>query len=454
MHLRRVLVAATVIAVALTGIGASARPGDVDTTFGKRGIALVNLRGSEYAQSVDVAKNGTVVVAGSTTRAALGFLDFAVARLKSNGALDKSFSGDGKTSTDFGQTEIASSVAAAPGGKVVAAGIRIDLADPFAEDCCDVDLIVARYTKKGKLDPTFGDGGKVVIDMQGDIGQSGYVSAIAVQPDGKVIVGATGALIPPTQSRLGVGPVVVGMLIARLDDAGLPDPTFGTGGIAALNVDGAPNTLADLELQRDGSIVVAGTTSAADAPGFVVARLLSTGTLDPNFGPGGFVRTAFDGGRASAAAVAIHTKSGKITVAGSRTGARSVLVLARYLPDGSLDRGFSKDGLVVSGQKQELVAHDLKVAADGKPVAAARVIGACVFPCSSLGRLVRWKTNGAIDKGFGYRGVVDVPNPMLFAYGLALQGSRLLVTGLGINIRQGRYGVSADADFAVARIKL
>jgi uncharacterized delta-60 repeat protein len=453
MYVRRFLVVATALVAALPAIGGSARAGDVDLRFGKRGVALVDLRGTEYARAVDVAKNGSILVAGYTTRASRGFYDFAIARLKGSGGLDKTFSGDGKTATDFGDSEIAFAVAAAPGGKVVAAGIRTELSGFFNEDCCYSDLVVARYTSKGKLDPAFGDGGKVVVDLQSSAGQDGFVSAVAVQPDGKVIIGATGVVSPTVPTQPDLRESVVSMIIVRLDNTGILDPTFGTGGITALNVDGATNSLADLELQGDGSVVVAGTTDAADSPGYIVARLLTTGTLDPTFGPGGFVRTAFDGGRASAAALAIHAKSGKVVVAGRRTGTRSAVVLARYLPDGSLDAAFSKDGRVVSGSKQEMAANDLAVGPDGKPVVLAGVLS-CPPPCTSLGRVVRWTTKGSVDKKFGYKGMIDIPAPLLFAYGLAVQGSKLLVAGMGLSIRQGKYGYFVDVDMGVARIKL
>src|SRR5262245_52046565 len=103
---------------------------------------------------------------------------------------------------------------------------------------------------------------------------------------------------------------------------GALDSTFGFGGkgIAAFD-DGGQNadTAAAIAIQADGKIVVAG---KAQGPNnnldFAIARFLSTGAPDPDFGDNGKVRIPFDGGGSNddeAFAVAIQP-DGKIVVAG------------------------------------------------------------------------------------------------------------------------------------------
>lgn len=71
-------------------------------------------------------------------------------------------------------------------------------------------------------------------------------------------------------------------------------PSFGTGGVARTGLTNGTGT--SIAVQPDGRLVWAG--SAAGAGGvsdFAVARFTSTGTLDPSFGNGGVVLTAFAG---------------------------------------------------------------------------------------------------------------------------------------------------------------
>jgi uncharacterized delta-60 repeat protein len=85
-------------------------------------------------------------------------------------------------------------------------------------------------------------------------------------------------------------------------NAGLLDPTFGTGGKVTTHFMG--NGLA---LQSDGKIVVVGRTSALPSP-FVVARYNPDGSLDTTFGTGGTVTTDV-GGLDGASDVVIHRRA-------------------------------------------------------------------------------------------------------------------------------------------------
>jgi hypothetical protein len=62
-----------------------------------------------------------------------------------------------------------------------------------------VDLVVARYDAAGGLDPSFGTGGKVVVDFHGasDTGR-----AVVVQPDGKILAAGHAVNGRPTEYAL------------------------------------------------------------------------------------------------------------------------------------------------------------------------------------------------------------------------------------------------------------
>ena len=125
----------------------------------------------------------------------------------------------------------------------------------------------------------------------------------------------------------------------RLLDAGGLDPSFGSGGQATADF-GVAVTATAAVVQSDGKTVVVG--HSADKR-FAVARYNLDGSLDTTFGPSftGTVLTSFVHGT-FARAVALQD-DGKIVVAGG-SDAQDGADVARYHPDGTLDRSFAGDG--------------------------------------------------------------------------------------------------------------
>ena len=119
--------------------------GDLDESFGSRGIATTEFGRGGYASALALRPGGRIVAAGASDG------HFALVRYRPNGKLDHSFSRDGKLTTSFGHRHhdraTATSVAVDSRERVVAAGGAFKL---------------ARYKKNGRLDHTFGEGGKVV----------------------------------------------------------------------------------------------------------------------------------------------------------------------------------------------------------------------------------------------------------------------------------------------------
>ena len=86
--------------------------------------------------------------------------DFALARYLPDGRLDPTFGVGGKVSIDFGGCEEAYALVLQPDGKLVAAGISTGISVD--------DFALARYLPDGRLDPTFGVGGIVTTDFGSD----------------------------------------------------------------------------------------------------------------------------------------------------------------------------------------------------------------------------------------------------------------------------------------------
>ena len=145
--------------------------GTFDGSFGGgTGRSLANFGGSDHGEAVALQPDGRIVVAGDSNVS--GTTDFAVARLLAGGGLDNSFAGDGKSAVDFGGAAVAEEMVLQPDGKIIVAGRSGD------------NFVVARLQPNGLLDSTFGNAGKSVVDFGG----SDRGEAVALQPDGRVVV--------------------------------------------------------------------------------------------------------------------------------------------------------------------------------------------------------------------------------------------------------------------------
>ncbi|MGI8604315.1 MAG: delta-60 repeat domain-containing protein [Verrucomicrobiales bacterium] len=208
--------------------------GALDTSFNGTGKVTTPIGSSyDWGQSVAVQSDGRIVVAGYS-RNASGNADFALVRYTSTGALDTSFNGTGKVTTDFGGDDYGYSVALQSDGKIVVAG------DSDASDLSDIALV--RYTSAGALDTSFNGTGKVTTDF--DFGAD-WGTSVAVQSDGKIVV--AGESHP------------IDFALVRFTSTGALDTSFnGTGhvttDIGSRSGDGGQS----VSMQNNDKIVVAG----------------------------------------------------------------------------------------------------------------------------------------------------------------------------------------------------
>ena len=311
------------------------------------------------------------------------------------GDLDTSFGGDGKVTTTYPDGSAASAVALQPDGKIVIAGW---VGGRFA---------VARYLPDGTLDADFGNEGLVTTPL-GALGDE--ASAVALQPDGRIV--ATGT---DNRERL---------VVIRYLPGGALDPAFGGDGIAATPRSAHFWGGEDLAIQPDGKIVIVGTAGALGAKyKFAVARFKLNGKRDPAFGARGIVLTPFDWGQARAVAL---QPNGKIVVAGFHSYG---LALARYLPNGSLDRTFGGDGKVgywnVPSPPWAIFGSAVAIQPNG------RILAAGDYEIFAMG-IARFRPGGRLDPSFGGDGVVrtKVKGGEQALSALALQpGGRILAAG-------------------------
>lgn len=338
----------------------------------------------------------------------------AAALPAARGDLDPTFGSAGKVTTDFGGVDRAWAVARQRDGKLIAAGERFD---PGPAD----DFLLARYTVRGALDPTFDTDGKVSTDFGG---RFDYAADVLVQPDGKILAVGAGFQEP-------VRPI--DFALARYNANGSLDGGFGGGGKVLMTF--APNSLDAanaVAIQRDGKIVAAGRTrSPGGRYDFGVARFLPTGALDPSFDGDGQVITPVTTADDDIFDLEIQ-QDGKLVVAGWSLGDRVDMAVARYNADGSLDPSFDGDGVLLGPfAPAGSAAFDIALQPDGKIVLAGS-------------ELVRLNPDGTVDRSFGGGGRALLPQMSAFAVELQPDGR---ILGVG-TMSTG----PSSADFAVVRL--
>jgi uncharacterized delta-60 repeat protein len=366
--------------------------GRLDPSFGRGGRVLTHFPrrgpGGAVAHALAIQTDGKLVAAGA--RGYPG--DYALARYGRRGNLDPTFGRDGKVVTDFGlkSQDGARAARIQANGKITLAGCGGDLIingrGPFT---------LARYTTAGRLDASFGHGGKV----QTSFGARALACAFseAIQPDGKLVVAG----------RTSAGPLRDGTFaLARYTTRGRLDASFGRGGKVLTDLSSGSFDEVAVAIQADGKIVAAGASDrGGSSRDFALARYTANGRLDPSFGNGGKVLTDFGSSSDDTPFALAIQANGKLVVAG-RSNARGNMdfALARYNQDGSLDPSFGLEGKVLTdfGSSSGDQAFALAIQADGRPVAAGwrYVRGRTNFA------LARYTTRGRLDRSFGNGGKV------------------------------------------------
>src|ERR1044071_2644544 len=305
--------------------------------------------------------------------------------------LDPTFGTGGTVRTDFaGNIDQANAVVVQPDGQIIAAG------SSFSNSKTVEDFIVARYNANGTLDKRFGKNGKITTDFFRNVDS---ISAIAIQPDGRIVVAGVAQLA-------GSGGTPRVFALARYRSDGQPDTSFGNGGALTTSFGGSFAAASAVMLQPDGKIVVAGTVDFnPDVPGsgldFALRRYNPSGTLDGSFGKGGKVVFDFFGSFDQANG-AVLQQDGKIIVVGSASydsNNRDIgFALARFNTDGNIDLSFGTGGKQITGfYGAGAKAHGILLQPDGKFVVAGSASESATRHVATDIALARYKPDGSLD---------------------------------------------------------
>ncbi len=302
------------------------------------------------------------------------------------GALDTTFGGSGRIDIKLaaGNVDQAITLVNYPGRRYLALG-RCNVSGGYIP-------CLARFNDDGSPDASFATAGKLVTQLvAGHMMQS---SAVAVQPDGKIVVAGTctptGGLQVPCHLRLNAN--------------GQIDSAYGSAGSVVATVANNVSSTGDgIAVQSDGKIVVGGTCFDATTRGFCAWRYLATGAIDSAYGTAGNARVNIVANNFSVVAMVLQPDNSAVLAAYCDFGASQAnTCLVRVTASGVRDTAF------VGGSGVPMLPHHaasnayeavsaIALQADGRIV----MVGNCVLISTSHTCAARVTTAGTLDASFG-----------------------------------------------------
>ena len=311
------------------------------------------------------------------------------------GELDTSFN------PGIGATGLVLATAVQPDGKIIIGG-------SFTSYNGVAQNRLARLNADGSLDSSFAVGN----------GANNQINAIALQPDGKVIIAGWFTFVNG-QIRIRV---------ARLHPNGSVDLSFNPSGAGFDQTNGADDVVSDVKLQPDGKVLISGLfRSYRTVQRNYVARLLSDGTVDPSFDPG-------TGPNDRVSVVALDA-NGRVLIGGVFTtvSGQTRQGIARLNANGTLDATFMGNGIASGG------VRDIAVMPDGRILAGGSFV---FYKTKSANNVVRILADGSHDPSFNSA----LPNTSIVS-SLALQQSGKVIVG-GDFTTPSKPGVSPQNNLA------
>jgi uncharacterized delta-60 repeat protein len=404
------------------------QPGTLDTSWGAlspigSGKIITPIGSStDAANAIALQPDGKVLLAGTCVNGTNE--DFCAARYYPDGTLDTTWNGTGKVLTPIGSSfDVATAIALQSDGKVLLAG--------YCYNGTNYNFCAARYNANGTLDSGWGSAGKVITISGGDE----YALAIALQPDGKVLLAGSCGVSPNLD-----------FCAARYNANGTLDTTWNSSGKVTTPIGLGADIAYAVALQPDGRVLLAGycrgpVSDEFASDDFCVARYNANGTLDTTWNSTGKVITFVDiEDRATAIAL---QPDGKVLLAGyCSNGANFNFCAVRYNANGTLDATWNGTGKVITAVvgAREVTATTLQP--DGKVLLA----GSCSNGTNNDFCAARYNANGTLDSTWGSAGKVITPigTGADRATAIALQSDgKVLLAGTCAN--------GTNSDFCAAR---
>ena len=280
-------------------------------------------------------------------------------------------------------------------------------------------IVLFRLNSSGALDRTFGTNGVTLVSNGEFISLD--ATGIAMQSNQKIVV--------LSEAWHADGRNVV---LLRFTADGLLDSTFGSSGITSYD-SGEIDYPTSLVIDSEQRILVAN-NRCCDAPRAAIVRFTPNGQLDTGFDGATALATLGDSNNVSQMKLDANQK---IVLVGSAVTSGSLALVARLLPNGQLDSGFSEDGFTlvdlddVGTANKYSYLKDFVITTTGKIAA----IGGGNTPNKGEA-VVFFKTNGNLDvSGTNQTGITRFASASDVDYAqlnsIAQDGDGFLVVGGG-----------------------
>jgi uncharacterized delta-60 repeat protein len=272
------------------------------------------------------------------------------------------------------------------------------------------------YAAAGEQDPGFHAGSARLIPFTGD--GPDRATRVVVAPDGSLVVAGCGC--NPEHRSIG---------LARLTPAGDLVSGFGTGGTVVTDVEGLAAEPTALALGEGGSILVGtraeqtifeqlarapraralsyGVGGAENDGDFTVLRYSGGGVLD------GQARVELPGYDAHLVGL-VPLPGGGLLAAGdtTRDDGLGAVAIARLDASGALDPGFDGDGTLVDGPVVPAGFQAIGAAHQAGGPAGSIVLAGVTQEEERRVVVLRYLADGALDAGYGTKGVGSAPFPV------------------------------------------
>ncbi|HNP68982.1 MAG TPA: T9SS type A sorting domain-containing protein [Aequorivita sp.] len=230
--------------------------GTLDTTFGDNGTKITDVTNYRFdlCFAIKIDWEDKILAGGPSYNNGDDYHP-VITRFNENGTLDTSFGNNGTVITTFGPDSNLGEVddIAVLGNKIILGGNYQYSGGTGGFG--GIKPAVAKFNNDGTLDLTFGQDGKVVMETY--FGANDRLRSIAVQRDGKIILGGGASMPFPFEQT--------DFFVIKLNNDGSIYSDFGDSGTFITNFGGSDtNYVTDLALQADNKVLAFGVTEDAN----------------------------------------------------------------------------------------------------------------------------------------------------------------------------------------------
>jgi uncharacterized delta-60 repeat protein len=323
-------------------------------------------------------------------------------------SLDKTFGDHGATITSFPE-KVAYGFESVilPDGKILQSGVVL-------EDDGGHEATVYRYDENGKLDMSFGIGGRVKLFSAWPM----YAVRMATYPDGRI-------LMYGYENRGGKWPFVT-----RILQNGIIDSTFGEYGSYHLADHTITSRFLEIALTGDNKILIVGTEGPfVGDPSItkpIFRRLTSDGRTDSTFGINGILTIPLQRDSLELDAVCKNSSEGYVFICRTLFRSHPEFVIFRTDANGSIDTTFAENGFLRLGVADgDCNASSAMVLSDN-----SILFNVNIQEGMTKSAIIKLTKQGELDDLFGISGAAYLSKPKIFSHGLTIDSlGRIISAG-------------------------